>query len=112
LSAYLDASIPVSLFTIDTLTTRADAILRARPPWLLVSDFAAAEFASAVARRVRKQCITAEKAGATFSTFDAWIARTTTPLLTTRADVTAAAGFLRRLDLTLRTRDTLHITIA
>jgi hypothetical protein len=30
----------------------------------------------------------------------------------TSADVTAAAGFLRRLDLTLRRQDALHIAIA
>lgn len=53
LSVYLDASIPVSLFTIDTLTAHADAVLRARPPLLMVSDLAASEFASATTRRVR-----------------------------------------------------------
>jgi predicted nucleic acid-binding protein len=58
------------------------------------------------------QLITAEEARIAFSTFDASIARTTTPLLITSVDVTAAAGFLRRLDLTLRTQDALHIAIA
>jgi hypothetical protein len=95
LSVYLDASILVSLFTIDTLTARADAVLRARPPWLMVSDLAAAELASAIARRVRMQLITSEEAHAAFSTFDAWIARTTTPLCATSL---LRAGFLRRLD--------------
>jgi uncharacterized protein len=112
LSVYLDASILVSLFTVDTLTARADAALRERSPLLMVSDFAAAEFASAMARRVRMQIITADEARAAFSTFDAWIARTTTLISVTSADVTAAAGFLRRLDLTLRTQDALHIAIA
>jgi predicted nucleic acid-binding protein len=112
LSVYLDASILVSLFTVDTLTARADAALRERSPLLMVSDFAAAEFASAMARRVRMQVITADEARAVFSTFDAWIARTTTLISMTSADVTAAAGFLRRLDLTLRTQDALHIAIA
>jgi predicted nucleic acid-binding protein len=112
LSVYLDASILVSLFTVDTLTARADAALRERSPLLMVSDFAAAEFASAMARRVRMQIITADEARAAFSTFDAWIARTTTLISMTSADVTAAAGFLRRLDLTLRTQDALHIAIA
>jgi uncharacterized protein len=109
LSVYLDASILVSLFTVDTLTARADAALRERSPLLMVSDFAAAEFASAMARRVRMQVITADEARAVF---DAWIARTTTLISMTSADVTAAAGFLRRLDLALRTQDALHIAIA
>ena len=112
MSVYLDASILVSLFTVDTLTARADAALRERSPLLVVSDFATAEFASAMARRVRMQIITADEARAAFSTFDAWIARTTTLISVTSADVTAAAGFLRRLDLTLRTQDALHIAIA
>jgi len=112
LSVYLDASIPVSLFTIDTLTARADAVLRARPPWLMVSDLAAAELASAIARRVRMQLITSEEAHAAFSTFDARIARTTTPLLIASAHSPLRAGFLRRLNLTLRTDDALHIAIA
>lgn len=112
MSVYLDASILVSLFSIDALTARADAALRGRLPLLIVSDLAAAEFASAMARRVRMQLITAEEALAAFSTFDAWIARTTTPQSMTSADVSTAAGLLRRLDLTLRTQDALHIAIA
>jgi predicted nucleic acid-binding protein len=112
LSVYLDASIPVSLFTIDTLTARADAVLRARPPLLMVSNLAAAEFASATTRRVRMQLITAQEAHAAFSTFDARIARTTTPLLIASAHSPLRAGFLRRLNLTLRTDDALHIAIA
>ena len=112
MSVYLDASIPVSLFTIDTLTARADAVLRARPPLLMVSDLAASEFASATTRRVRMQLITVEEAHAAFSTFDARIARTTTPLLIASAHSPLRAGFLRRLNLTLRTDDALHIAIA
>jgi hypothetical protein len=92
LSVYLDASIPVSLFTIDTLTARADAVLRARPPLLMVSNLAAAEFASATTRRVRMQLITAQEAHAAFSTFDARIARTTTPLIDNQRDLIAAGG--------------------
>ena len=109
MSVYLDASILVSLFTNDTLTARADAVLRARPPLLMVSNLAAAEFASAITRRVRMQLITAQEAHAAFSTFDARIARTTTPLCATSL---LRAGFLRRLNLTLRTDDALHIAIA
>ena len=112
MSVYLDASIPVSLFTIDTLTARADAVLRARPPLLMVSNLAAAEFASATTRKVRMQLITAQEAHAAFSTIDARIARTTTPLLIASAHSPLRAGFLRRLNLTLRTDDALHIAIA
>lgn len=111
MSVYLDASVLVSLFAIDTLSARADAALRTHSSFLIVSDFAAAEFASAIARRVRMQILTAEEAHVAFSTFDAWVARTTTSAPIANADVTAAAAFLRRLDLTLRTQDALHIAI-
>jgi predicted nucleic acid-binding protein len=79
---------------------------------LIVSDFAAAEFASAIARRVRMKQIVADDARGLFATFDAWTARETGRAQTTAADVTSAAAFLRRLDLTLRTADAVNIAIA
>lgn len=112
MTLYLDASLLVALLTNDPLTARADALLRSRTPVLVVSDFAAAEFASAVARRVRMQELTAEEARHGFSYFDAWVARATQRADTTAADVRAADAFLRRLDLALRTPDALNIAIA
>jgi hypothetical protein len=47
LSAYLDASILVSLFAPDSLAGPAEALLRQDLPEFLVSNFAGAEFASA-----------------------------------------------------------------
>ncbi len=109
---YLDASVLVALLTNDPLTARADAFLRAGPPVLVLSDFAAAEFASALARRVRSGEIAVEDARAAFATLDTWAARTTQRVETTAADVKAAEAALRRLDLTLRTPDALNIAIA
>jgi predicted nucleic acid-binding protein len=104
LSVYVDASVLVSLFTDDALANRADAFLRTHAPIAIVSDFAAAEFASAIARYVRMRSIKSEDAYRTFASFDAWIARATTRALTTSADVASAAAFLRRLDLPLARR--------
>ncbi len=112
MSVYLDASVLVALFTDDALAVRADAFLRTHSPVLIVSDFAAAELASAIARQVRTRAIAAEDAPRAFSNFDAWIARATGRALTTSADVASAAAFLRRLDLPLRTPDALNIAIA
>jgi predicted nucleic acid-binding protein len=100
------------LFTNDALTARADSYLRAEKPMLIVSDFAAVEFASAIARRVRMEELSSTDARIAFSNFDAWIARTAQRAQTGHMDVTAAAAFLRRLDLTLRTPDALNIAIA
>lgn len=109
---YLDASVLVALLTNDPLTDRADAALRRNPATLVVSDFAGAEFASALARRVRTGELRAEEARAAFATFDAWTARTARRIETIGADVTASEAYLRRLDLTLRTPDALNIAIA
>ena len=112
MSVYLDASVLVALLTVDALTARADAFFRANTPVLIVSDFAAAEFASAVARRVRTGSITADEARSGFSAFDAWTAQATLREETMTADIRAAEAFLRRLDLSLRTADALNIAIA
>ena len=112
MSVYLDASVLVALFANDSLTERADAYLRAHPSVLIVSDFGAAEFASAFARRVRVQLLTADEARAAFSTFDAWTARETARAQIAAVDIASATAFLRRLDLTLRTPDAIHIAIA
>lgn len=112
MSVYLDASVLVALFTNDPLSARADGFLRANTPVLIVSDFAAAEFASAVARRVRMGTLPPGDARAIFATFDAWTERATGRAETGPADVAAATAYLRRLDLGLRTPDALNIAIA
>jgi predicted nucleic acid-binding protein len=96
----------------DALTSRADSFLRSSDTVSIVSDFAAAEFASAIARRVRIRDLTRDQARATFSTFDAWIGQAVQWAETTTRDVALAAGLLRRLELTLRTPDALNIAIA
>ena len=109
---YLDASVMVALLSDDALTARADALLRLQDPVLLVSDFAAAEFASALGRRVRTGGLTAAEGRTIFAVFDAWVARTAQRVEAVPADMLVAEGFLRRLDLTLRTPDALNIAIA
>ncbi len=112
MSLYLDASVLVALLIHDSLTEPAEALLRSDPQPLILSDFAAAEFASAVARRVRTKDLTATEARVAFTTLDLWGARATRRVETIGADVAAAAAFLRRLDLSLRTPDALNIAIA
>jgi len=111
-SVSLDASVLVALLTADGLTARADAFLRANTPMLIVSDFAAAEFASAVARWVRTRDITVEEAQKGFLAFDSWTAQATLREEMAAADIRAAEAFLRRLDLGPRTADALNIAIA
>jgi len=111
-TVYLDASVLVALFANDSLTARADAYLRAHPSELVVSDFAAAEFASAFARRVREKLLTVNEARTAFSTFDVWTSREAAREQITSADIASAAAFIRRLDMPLRTPDAIHIAAA
>ncbi len=112
MNLYLDASVVVALVTTDVFTSRADSFIRTRTPILIVSDFAAAEFASLIARRVRMREVTKQIARVVFAELDAWMIRNTQRAETTTADITSAARALRRLDLTLRTADAVNIAIA
>ncbi len=112
MSVYLDASVLVALFTDDALTVRAETFLRKNPMVLIVSDFAAAEFSSVVARHVRTKDITKDDARTAFSNLDTWIARTAQRALISTPDIITAQVLLRRLDLNLRTADALNIAIA
>ena len=112
MNVYLDASVIVALLTPDLLSVRADAFFRAQRHLVIVSDFAAAEFASVVARRVRTRDITPKSARRSFASFDAWVARAAQRAETSTADVRVADAFLRRLDVTLRTPDAINIAIA
>ena len=112
MNVYLDASVLVALVIQDVFSDRALAFLSAETPALLLSDYAEAEFASAIARRVRMNEITRRQAQRAFAALDQWAPRETTPVETMTSDVAAAAAFVRRLDLPLRTPDVLNIAIA
>lgn len=112
MSVYPDASYLLSLFTNDAMTARAKAYLYREKPQFVVSDFAAAEFASVMARCVRTRLLTKDEARAALATFDVWTARLCERVQMASADISAADSYLRRFDLTLRTPDAMHIGIA
>jgi predicted nucleic acid-binding protein len=109
---YLDASILVPLFINDAFTSRAKAFLHSDAWLLIVTDLAAAEFASAIARRVRMGDVKEADARLVFSHFDTWTGQAARRVETSTADISAAEGFLRRLDLSLRAPDAIHIATA
>lgn len=109
--AYLDASFLIALFTNDAFSARAEQLLEPEKPVLLISDFACAEFASAVAKRVRVEQFGIGDARLTLSNFDAWMSRGSQHVSMTSSDIKVAEAYLRRLDLTLRTPDALHIAM-
>jgi predicted nucleic acid-binding protein len=71
-SLYLDASVLVALFVIDPASARAAGFLASHSAIVLVSDFGAAEFSWALARRVRMHDLTREDALLAFEHFDTW----------------------------------------
>jgi predicted nucleic acid-binding protein len=102
----------VALFATDIFSSRADEFLKAHQSVLIVSNFAAAEFASAIARRVRTKVLAADEARDAFSSFDGWTERATRRIEVHPSDIATAQTFLRRLDLPLRTPDALNIAVA
>ena len=112
MSVYADASLLVALFTPDLFNARAQTYVETHRPALVISDFAAAEFASAVARRVRTRELNQDQASAAFSAFDTWSGIRGQRAETKSADVANAEALLRCLDLSLRTSDALNIAIA
>jgi uncharacterized protein len=110
-TAYLDVNVMVPLFAVDTLTDRAKKALRSLHDGLIVSDFSIAEFSSVIARRVRTRDLRADEARKAFSNFDAWCARYITLVKLESIDVLGATALVRRLDLSVRTPDALHLAI-
>jgi uncharacterized protein len=102
----------VALLTRDRWSARAEHFLRAQSVHAVVSDFAALEFASAVARRVRTGETTVAAASSGLARLDRWAVRNSESIAISPADVSLAATYVRRLDLTLRAPDAINIAIA
>ena len=111
MSVYLDVNVLVPLFAIDPLTQRADTALRRLHDDLIVSDFSGAEFSAVIARRVRTRDLRADEARTAFANFDTWCARHAKLVSIESADILGATGLMRRLDLSLRTPDAIHMAL-
>ena len=79
---------------------------------LWVSDFAAAEVASALSRLVRAGSLQPLDATACLSDFDAWRAAMTFTVDLQASDARLACVYVRRFDLGLRAPDALHLAVA
>lgn len=112
MDVYLDASVIVALLTNDALTGRARVFLETETPSLFISDYAVAEAASAIARRVRTGELTEAEARAAFDNLDRWTQTFARRVEISPGDIVMATRFIQRLDLTLRAPDAIHIAIA
>lgn len=108
---YLDASALVSMFCDDAHTPSVRRLLGTAER-LVVSDFAATEFAGAIARLHRMAILDRTETEAIFGGFDQWSASRTQRVESLPADMTSAANLVRRLTLGLRAADALNLAIA
>jgi len=112
LIAYVDTSALLPTLIVEPATEAVYEFLGGDDVELLVSDFAAAEVASALSRLVRMALLTEADAYARLADFDAWRAGMTRPAEIHPADVRLAGAYVRRFDLGLRAPDALHVAVA
>jgi uncharacterized protein len=112
LSAYLDASVLLPTLIEEPASAAVDAYIENAGRELLISDFAAAEVASALSRLVRMGRLVEADAQRRLADFDAWRAAMSTIVDTHPADMRLANIYVRRFDPMLRAPDALHIAMA
>lgn len=111
LSAYFDTSVLLPRLIEEPASATIRRYLTTHPQERLISDFAAAEVASAFSRLVRMGLLASADASSRLAEFDAWRAATSVPVDIGASDARLAYVYVRRFDLRLRAPDALHIAI-
>ena len=111
MSAYIDTSVLLPTLIAEASTEAVYNYLGTANQELLISDFGAAEVASALSRLVRMLTLTGEDASARLADFDAWRAAMSSPVDIQPVDARLAYIFVRRFELQLRAPDALHLAI-
>ena len=111
MSLYLDASVLVPTVVVEQASPAVVEFLLGRADDLTVSDFAAAEVASALSRLVRMDRLTITEALERLADFDAWRTGETENADVAAHDCRLANTYVRRFDLKLRAPDALHAAI-
>jgi len=112
LRAYLDTSVLLPTLIVEPATEAVYEFLDGNNRELLVSDFAAAEVASALSRLFRMARLTESDASARLEDFDAWRGAITSTVDIQASDVRLAYIYVRRFDFHLRAPEALHIAVA
>ncbi len=112
MSTYLDTSVLLPTLIAEPATEAVYEFLGADGQELLISDFAAAEVASALSRLLRMDLLTDADASARLADFDAWRAAIGSLVDVAASDARLAYIYARRFDLGLRAPDALHLAIA
>ena len=111
MSLYLDASTIMPTVVEDRFTRAVAAFLLNRGDGLVISDFGAAEVASALSRLVRMGELAATEAAQRLADFDAWRAGETENAEMDEHDGRLANTYVRRFNLKLRAPEALHAAI-
>ncbi len=111
MSLYLDASVILPNFIREAVSAKVDRLLDRTAVPLFVSEFAAAEVASALSRLARTGDLDETDARARLADFDIWRAAATENIDVVSADVRSAGLIVRQFQLMLRMPDALHIAI-
>lgn len=112
MNVYLDSSALIPLFITDIFSVRAHHTMQSGSFAVILSDFAATEFSSVIARMVRAKLLTHDRALRIYADFDVWRERDIQQEDCTKVDIVNAMWVLRRLDLPLKAPDAIHIAIA
>ena len=108
MNEYLDASVILPTLVEEAGSRAVDEFIGASHEKLVISEFAAAEVASALSRLVRTGLLDHDDAATRLADFDAWRAADAAELDTQASDIRLAHVFVRRFDLMLRVPDALH----
>ena len=111
MSVYLDASAILPILIDEPGSAVVDQFISQLDDELIISEFAAAEVASALSRLVRTGRLDIDDASRRLSDFDAWRAAASRDLDLQASDVRLANIFVRRFDLMLRVPDALHAAV-
>lgn len=111
MSLYLDASALVASVVEEPLSGAVDEVVLANSGHLFISEFTAAEVASALSRLVRMGQLTVNDAKERLADFDDWRAASTEPADINAHDCRLANLYVRRFELRLRAPDAFHAAI-
>jgi predicted nucleic acid-binding protein len=112
LSVYFDTSVIVSLFLPDGHTLVVHRWLAHERPVAFVSNWAAAEFSSALALRMKVGGATVVERNRAERAFDLWLASGVQWIETASSDFEIARRLIRHDQAAVRTPDALHLAIA
>lgn len=108
---YLDASVIVSMLTLEATSGQATALFQRPDEDFLISDFASAEVSSAISRRVRMRLDTRAGALKRLETLDRLKVHLEPSLPVEPDEVRVAEQLVRLFELKLRAPDAIHAAV-